>query len=101
MGKLIETDKDDLIDYTFDFGAWLATGETISDKTVTPTGTVTASAGTVVTGSKSVAGVATAVPSGAVTVRASAIADGSFTCHIVTSTGQTADRTIDLRVVVR
>lgn len=101
MGKLIDTDKDSILNYSVNWGAWLATGETIATKTVTGSG-CTVNSSSITTGSKPVAGVATPVASGAVTANVTAgTTDGTITFHIVTSTGQVDDRTIDLRITVK
>lgn len=78
-------DPTEVRDYTWDWTARLASGETITAATVTGVGCTTA---------------APTVTGTTVTARVSqAVAPCSATCHITTSTGQQFDDTIRLQVV--
>ena len=79
-------DKDAVLDFAFDWSAWLADTETIASHVVTPTDGVT------VDSSTEDSGVVTVWLSGATAPRQ------KVTCHIVTSDGREDDRTITLNV---
>lgn len=79
-------DPDAVLDYKFDWTAWLGAGETITTKTVIGTAGITVDSSVIV--------------AGAVTVWVSAGVVGTqrVTCRITTNQGRTDDRTIVLRV---
>jgi hypothetical protein len=82
-------DKDAVLDFAFDWSPWLAAGETITAKTLTP------SSGLTVDSSSEAAGL--------VTVWVSHATPGNQTvaCKITTSAGRTDERTIHLVVTDR
>lgn len=75
------------LDYSWDWAAWLAAGETITAHSLAPTTGVTVEA--------------SAVAGGVVTAWVTATVGGTITCHITTSQGRQDDRTIILQVVDR
>ena len=93
MTTTFTKDPNAVLDYAWDWSAWLAAAETIS------TFTITAATGLTVAGSPApaqVAGVVTAwLTGGTVGI----VYD--VTCHIVTNQGRTDDRTIRVHVAQR
>lgn len=83
-------DRDAVLDFAFDWSAWLAQGETISSKTITP------SAGITVNSSSEAGGVVTVWLSSS-----AAISDQTVACRITTNAGRTDERTIRLVVTDR
>lgn len=79
-----------VLDYAFDWSAWLAAGETITAHTITVTGSLVVGAHTVL------AGVVTAWLSGGV-----AGETYTATCHITTSQGRQDERSIAVQAVDR
>jgi hypothetical protein len=82
-------DKDAVLDFAFDWTAWLAAGETITTKTITP------STGITVDSSSIAAGIVTVWVSHAIP------GSQSVACRITTSAGRTDERTISLTVTDR
>ena len=83
-------DPDAELDYTFDWSEWLATGETITDSTVTvSTGLVLESVG------ESSTAITAWITTNATTGRR------SVACRIETSAGRTDERTIQINVQER
>lgn len=89
---LFRKDPDAVLDYTWDWSAWLASGETITDATVTPSGTGLTVNGTPTTGAATVTAWLTGGTAGT---------EYLVTCHITTSQGRQDDRTITISVVDR
>ena len=79
-------DPEAVLDYEFDWSAWLANGETISSHTATVTGATKDSS------SNSTTAVVVWVSGGTVDTEA------TVACRIVTSASRTDERTITLRV---
>ena len=79
-------DPDAILDYDFDWSAWLANAETISSHTATVTGATKDSS------SNSTTAVVVWVSAGTVGTEA------TVACKIVTSAGRTDERTITLRI---
>lgn len=87
-------DPQSTLDYTFEWSAWLTTGETISSATVTSTAGLTVAP----------AGKPTVVDPTKVTVWLAGGADGStypVTCSVSTTAGRVDDRTIRVLVMQR
>ncbi len=82
-------DPDAVLDYAWDWTAWLAEGETISAATVTATGVT-------VDSSSEDGGVVTAWISGG-----TAGVGATATCRVVTSQGRTDDRSLSLTIAQR
>lgn len=102
MGKLINVDVNDNLIYTFNFGTFLATGETITVKAVTTTGGATAGTSAITSGTKPVNGVATSVALGAVTAFCTvASLPATLTAHITTSLGQETELTYSFNIIDR
>ena len=83
-------DPSAVLDYAFDWTKWLATGETITDHTIT------ADTGIVVDSSTENAGIVTVWLSGG-----EAGTNYRVACKIVTSAGRTDERTIWIKVTNR
>ena len=82
-------DPDAVLDYAFDWSSWLASGETISTKTLTGSGVT-------VDSSSESEGVVTAWISGGTAGQTATVA-----CKIVTSASRTDERTIKLKIQER
>ncbi len=80
-------DPNAVLDYAFDWSSWLASGETISSRTVTVPAGITLDSDTEASGS------VTAWLSGG-----TAGEDYQIACLIVTSAGRTDERTVRVRV---
>ena len=83
-------DPSAVLDYVFDWTGWLATGETITDHTIT------ADPGIVVDSSTENAGIVTVWLSGG-----TAGENYKVACLIVTSAGRTDERTINIQIQER
>jgi len=90
MSTFFIKDPDATLDFAFDWSAWLATGETIADHTIT------AQAGITVESSSEAAGVVTVWLSGGTAVTVYTVA-----CEVTTSAGRVDERTISVQVVQR
>ena len=86
MSTAFRIDPDATLDWAFDWSAWLAESETITEHTITTTGTVT------VDSSSAAAAAVTIWLSGASGNRA------EVTCQIVTNQGRVDDRSLTLLV---
>lgn len=98
MTKPYLKDPDAVLDYVFNWGEWLASGDTISSKTITPASGLTVNSSSIVAGTDRAG---TAVTAGAVQVWVQGGTDGSeytLLCHIVTAGGRTDDRTMAIRI---
>lgn len=99
----IEKDPNAILDYLWNWGGWLADGETIASADVLPVGVALAAgkpAPAIVAGSSA----AGAVANGAVLAWLSGgvvDADASATCRVTTSAGRVDDRTITFTIVER
>lgn len=86
MTTTFTLDPDAVLDFTFDWTAWLADGETIDTHAIEPTDGIT------VDSSNIDGGLVVAWVSGATGTRQ------KLTCRITTDQGRTDDRTITLNV---
>ena len=89
MAQIFIKDPDEILDYAFDWSSWLATGETISTRTISVESGLTESS----TDTES---------SGVVTVWLSGGTVGNeydVACKIVTSASRTAERTMTIKVL--
>ena len=86
MSATFPKDPNAVLDYAFDWTAWLAAGETITTATITATGVT-------VDSQSEASGVVTVWLSGGVVG-----VFGSVTCEIATTGGRTDDRTIRLTI---